>query len=127
MRFDIVELKRRGDLLDLTARLTNLEQSRDRDLRWQVSDRFAGPYRNDITGGDAFSGVVLTDLAGKKRYLVAADSGNACVCTVQLSSTFIGAGQSVELDATYAAPPASTTRLDASVKSLGTFRDLPVS
>lgn len=128
MRLDITGLKRRGELLDLTATLTNLEQDRSRDLRWQVASRFAGPYREDITSpGNSFSGAVLTDVAGKKRYLVAADSGGACVCSVELSSTFVGAGQSVELDATYAAPPPSTTTLDVSVPTLGTFRDLPVS
>lgn len=128
MRFGITELKRRGDLLDLTAKLTNVEQDGSRDLQWQVSDRLQGPYRKDLTSvGGSFSGAVLTDVAGKKRYLVAADSGNECVCTVQLSSTFVGAGQSVELSATYAAPPASTTKLDVAVTSLGTFRDLPVS
>lgn len=128
MRLDIVELRRRGELLDLTANLTNLAQDGSQDLRWQVASRFAGPYRKDINGTDGvFSGAVLTDVAGKKRYLVAADSGGACVCTVQLSSTFVGAGQSIELSATYAAPPTTTTKLDAAVTSLGTFRDLPIS
>ena len=128
MRLDVTGLRRRGELLDLTATLTNLEQDRSRDLRWQVGTRFAGPYRKDITSlGNSFSGAVLTDVAGKKRYLVAADSGGSCVCTVELSSTFVGAGQSVELDATYAAPPPTTTTLDVSVPTLGTFRDLPVS
>lgn len=128
MRLDVVELKRRGELLDLTANLTNLAQDGSQDLRWQVASRFAGPYRKDINGTDGvFSGAVLTDVAGKKRYLVAADSGGACVCTVQLSSTFVGAGQSIELSATYAAPPTTTTKLDATITSLGTFRDLPIS
>ena len=128
MRFALVELKRRGDLLDLRATLSNLEKVDGPDLRWQVAGRFDGPYRRDITGSDgAFSGAVVTDLAGKKRYLVAADSGKICVCTGQLTSTFIGAGQTVELNATYAAPPASTTKVDVAVTSLGTFRDLAVS
>jgi hypothetical protein len=128
MRLSVTELKRRGDLLDLTATLTNLEQDRSKDLRWQVGSRFAGSYRKDLESTDgAFSGSVLTDVAGKKRYLVAADSANACVCTVQLSSTFVGAGQTVDLNATYAAPPATTTKLDVAIASLGNFRDLPVS
>ncbi len=128
MRLDVMELKRRGDLLQLTANLVNTEQDRSRDLRWQVASRFAGEYRDDLTGtSGAFSGLVLTDIAAKKRYLVAADSANNCVCTVQLSSTFVGAGQSVELSATYAAPPTSTTKLDVEIPTLGTFRDLPVT
>jgi hypothetical protein len=128
MRLSVTELKRRGELLDLTATLTNLEQDRSRDLRWQVGSRFAGSYRKDLEGTDgAFSGGVLTDVAGKKRYFVAADSANACVCTVQLSSAFVGAGQSIDLNATYAAPPATTTKLDVAIASLGNFRDLPVS
>lgn len=128
MRLSVTELKRRGELLDLTATLTNLEQDRSKDLRWQVGSRFAGSYRKDLESTDgAFSGGVLTDVAGKKRYLVAADSANACVCTVQLSSTFVGAGQTVDLNATYAAPPASTAKLDVAIASLGNFRDLPVS
>lgn len=128
MRLSVVELKRRGDLLDLKATLTNLERDSSRDLRWQVGSRFAGPYRQDITSSSGvFSGAVLTDVAGKKRYLVAADSGNECVCTDQLSSTFVGAGQTIELNATYAAPPAATTKLDVTITSTGMFRDLPVS
>lgn len=128
IRFDVVELKRRGDLLELRASLTNLGQDRSVDQRWQIGSRFNGAYRKDLTVTDgAFSGSVLTDLAGKKRYFVAADSAGACVCTVDLSGTFPDGGETVELTATYAAPPASTTTLDVTVPSMGTFRDLPIS
>lgn len=128
MRFDIVELERRGDLLELRANLTNLEQDRSVDRRWQVGDRFNGAYRDDLKVGSlAFSGSVLTDLVGKKRYFVAVDDAGGCVCSSNLEAVFVDAGQTVELSATYAAPPASTTTLDVSVPSLGTFRDLPVT
>jgi len=128
MRFDLVELKRRGDLMDLTARLTNTATDRSQDLRWQVASRFTGSYREDLTNtSGAFSGTVLTDVTGKKRYFVAADSGNNCVCTDNLSSTFVGAGQTLELTATYAAPPTSTTMMDVAVPQLPVFRDVPVS
>jgi len=128
MRFDVVELRRRGDLLDLRATLTNTATDQSQDLRWQVAGRFNGSYRKDLNNvGGSFAGVVLTDMVGKKRYLVAADSGADCVCSANLSSTFVAAGQTLELDATYAAPPATTSTLDVTVPSLGTFRDLPIS
>ena len=127
MRLDLVALKRRGDLLDLEARLSNLSTDMTKDQRWQVAGRFNGAVRDDLNATDgAFSGVTITDLPGKKRYLVAADSARACVCTTGLSSTFVGAGQTLELDATYAAPPTSTTTVDVSVPTLGTFRDVPI-
>lgn len=63
----------------------------------------------------------------KKRYFVAADSAGACVCTTDLSGTFPDAGDTVELTATYAAPPTSTTTVDVSVPGLGTLSDVPVS
>ena len=129
VRFDLVELKRRGDLLDLTAHVTNLSTDRsDSYANYQVGRQFVASGRQDLSGlGDDFSGAVLTDLAGKKRYLVAADSAGACVCTTRLNDAFIDAGQGFELSATYAAPPVSTTRLDVQVPSLGTFRDLPIT
>lgn len=128
MRFDVVELRRRGDLLDLRATLTNTATDQSQDLRWQVAGRFNGSYRKDLNSvGGSFAGVVLTDPVGRKRYLVAADSAADCVCSANLSSTFVEAGQTLELDATYAAPPATTSTLDVAVPSLGTFRDLPIS
>jgi len=127
LRVDVMELRRRGDLLDLTVHLTNTSTDRSRNLGYLVNSRFNGPRRDDISSYDAaFSGAVLTDVAGKKRYLVAADSGNQCVCT-NFGSTLIGPGQTVEATATYAAPPASTTKLDVAVASIGTFRDLPIT
>ena len=129
MRFDLVELKRRGDLLQLVANVTNTSTDKTQDLRWQVASRFdSGTYRTDLkSSGASLAGVVLTDIAAKKRYLVAADSAQECVCSANLSSTFIGAGQTAQLTATYAAPPESTTKLDVDVPSLSTFRDAPLS
>ncbi len=128
IRLDINQIERRGDLLDLTAHLTNLSQSASQDPEWQVGNYFSGSYRKDITNTQGgFSGVVLTDRARKKRYLVAADSATECVCTVNLSYAFLDAGQTIELEATYAAPPTSTTKLDATIPTIGTIRDLPIS
>ena len=128
IRFDLLALQRRGDLLELRADLVNLSEDQSTDQRWQVAGRFNGSYRKDLNSTDgAFSGVVLTDLAQKKRYFVAADSAGACVCTTDLSGTFPDAGDTVELTATYAAPPTSTTTVDVSVPKLGTFRDVAIS
>jgi hypothetical protein len=129
MHFEIVSLERRDDLLQLVAHLTNTSAERSKDMRWQVASRFDSAItREDLQSyNGTFAGAVLTDVAGKKRYLVAADSAKDCVCTSDLSATFVGAGQTVELVATYAAPPASTTKLDVEVPTLGLFRDVPVS
>lgn len=128
IRFDLLALQRRGDLLELRADLVNMAEDRSTNQKWQVGSRFNGSYRDDLKATDgAFAGVVLTDLAAKKRYLVAADSAGACVCTTNLSGTFPEAGDTVELTATYAAPPTSTTTVDVSVPTLGTFRDVPIS
>ena len=129
IRFDLLALQRRGDLLQVDARVTNTDTDRTKDMRWQVSNRFDPPvYREDLGASNGiFGGVVLTDVAGKKRYLVAADSAKDCVCTTNLSGTFLGAGQGVDVVATYAAPPTSTTKLDVEVPSLGLFRDIAIS
>jgi hypothetical protein len=126
LRVDVVGLSRRGELLQLVVRVSNKSTDPTTDQRWQISD--FSVTRNDMTPGiSAFNGVVLTDVKGKKRYLAAADSGGGCVCTPDLGSIFVGAGQSVELTATYAAPPASTDRLDVDIPSVGLLRDVPVS
>ncbi len=89
---------------------------------------FQAPTARTSNGTDgSVLGAVLTDVAGKKRYLVAADSGEPACAPSQLSSTFVGAGQSIELSATYAAPPATTTKLDVSVTSLGPSVTSPIS
>ena len=126
LRMDVVDLSRRGELMQLVVRVSNKSTDLTTDQRWQIFGFTV--TRNDMTpGSSAFNSVILTDVEGKKRYLAAVDGSGRCVCTTDLGSIFVGAGQSVELTATYAAPPASTNRLDVDIPTVGLLRDVPVS
>ncbi len=133
LRFDIVALARRGDLLELSTRITN-EQAHTKaadgtpaDISWDITG-FQAADRPDIhqpIGSDTFSGVSLIDGVGRKRYLVAADAARRCACSSYTDS--LDGGQSVALSAVFAAPLTTTTKLDVIVPTIGTFRDVPIS
>lgn len=137
LRFDVLTLVRQGRLVELTARITNLEavpsQSDDStSLSWGMdglSDTSRSKQLVAVSGiGVAYSGTTLVDVAAKKRYLVAVDSRGTCLCTPELAHNYVvGPGESRTLNATYAAPPATTTTVTVDVPGIGSFADVPIS
>jgi hypothetical protein len=137
LRFDVLSLTRQGQLLQLAVRITSedpvasLTNDSPLDRSWNLtglSDTSRAAFTSTSGIGEAYSGTALVDVAAKKRYLVAVDSSGNCLCTADLSHFYmIGPGQSLTLNATYAAPPATTTRLEVDVPGIGSFADVPIS
>jgi hypothetical protein len=126
LRVDMYPVERRGTLADLNFTLTMVKGD-DPDDRLQISDLFAdGNYDSVDSGGHSIDGVRLLDGANGKVHLPASDGNGACLCTRDLSGTFLEAGDSVVLSAIYAAPPEDVTAVSVQVPKFGTFTDVPV-
>lgn len=127
MSLDIVSLARSGAVANLTVRLTNNDQAGGSNrLGVQVAQLF-GTYRGPVQLIDSMAGIALIDAADNKKYPVAKDTSGACVCDANLASTFVAAGQSVMLSASFAAPPPNVSRVDVLVPHFGTSHQVPIS
>jgi hypothetical protein len=123
VRVEVTELKRTsGETLSLKFTIVN-----DSNRALQVSDVGVG-NGSLITAFDGAAytvgGVHAIDPVGKKKYFVARDSANACVC-----SRF-GAVQGKSRAkhwARLAAPPAGVDRLTVVVPPFAPMDDVPVS
>jgi hypothetical protein len=127
IRVALTSLAREGSLATLNFTATVLSTSNS--TGWQVSDFFgtgepAGPPPGKT---DLVNGVFLIDGTNKKKHLVATDTNRNCVCTGNLSGTFVRQGQSIVLSATFAAPPDNVNAVDVNVPHTGTFRNVPIS
>lgn len=126
LRVDMFPVERRDTLADLNFTLT-MVKGEGADDRLQVSDLFAdGNYDSVDTTGFAIDGVRLLDGTNGKVHLAASDGNGACLCTRDLSSTFLAAGDTLVLSATYAAPPEDVDAVSVQVPKFGTFTDVPV-
>lgn len=123
VRIALTSLAREGELATLNFRATALST---RHTAWQVGG-FFGDLKGSGGSSLAANGLYLIDTKNKKKHLVAADAGGGCVCSTNLSATFVRAGQSVVLSATFAAPPPDVTAVDVFVPNVGTFRNVPIS
>lgn len=129
VRFILTELRRSGPTVILNARLELADPASD---RLQVSSTFDDGTFQELEdggneGGDVFDGVALIDPEGKKKYFVARDETNRCVCSNGLSAAFVRAEAPVELTATLAAPPPGVTQVDLVVPRFETLHDVPLA
>ncbi len=134
VKLEIVQLKRSGGTSALSFRLSELTSTGDSSGLAQVASTFDDGIlekeknTDDPTvGGDSLDGVSLIDSKNRKRYLVARDSNNACVCDGDLGNAFVRQDAPLVLSATFAAPPADVSSMDVVVPHFGTFKDVPVS
>lgn len=126
----IVTLKRSGATVELTFELS-LDKTASGHA--QVASTFddgefqkvTSPGATNISGGDTLDGIYLVDTTHAKKYPVARDSYNQCVCDINLSGTFVDTGAPVFLSATFGAPPASS--VNVSIPGYGTFANVPIS
>lgn len=102
--------------------------------RIQVSQAFSdGISQKDSAGeivdSDAFTadGVFLLDPKAAKRYLPGRGPDGVCVCSGNLSSTFVNPGQTIGLSAVFAGLPADTTTVSVFIPGAGTFDNVTVS
>lgn len=128
-RLDILSLTRSGGVSQLTMRLSNTNPD-DTSSGIQVGDTFDDNVNGtDTKPDDPFTvdGVSLVDAVNRKKYLVARDTAGKCVCDGGLSSEFVKADQSLNLSATFGAPPPSVRTVNVFVPKFGTFRDVPIT
>ncbi|HST84689.1 MAG TPA: hypothetical protein VLL08_23325 [Kineosporiaceae bacterium] len=134
IRVDLNELRVEGRVTRLTFTARNLAPEAvpgRAPRRWQIGTFFNDGI-NQQTGAapdDAFSvdGVYLLDAGGAKRYLAARNAAKGCVCSGNLSSTFVSPGSGVVLTTVFAALPTEVTSVDVVVPGFGSFNGLAVS
>lgn len=113
--------------LDVRNSITPAESARVSSSSWYVSQFFDDGTTNGLNGSDyaltsnSTDGIYLVDPLHRQRYPVARDTSGHCVCSTNLSNTNLGPGESVQLTATFAAPPADVTSIDVSVPNVGVF------
>jgi hypothetical protein len=74
-----------------------------------------------------FDGVTLVDPAAGKRYMVARDSKDACLCTTFLGGFTLEPGGVGVVSAYFAAPPDPVTSLNVELPQGGVFTGVPIS
>jgi hypothetical protein len=129
VRFILTELQRSGATVILNARLEKVDPSAP---KLQVANTFDDGEFQELENGatepaDVFDGVALIDPVGKKKYFVARDETNSCVCSNNLSAAFVSTEAPVELTATLAAPPPGVTKVDLVVPNFGTLHDVALA
>jgi hypothetical protein len=126
LRVDVFAVERRGTLADLNFAVSLLE-AEDADDDFQVAQTFSdGNYDSADASGFAVDGVRLLDGTNGKVHLAASDGQGSCLCTRDLSGTFIDPGDTIVMSATYAAPPEDVDAVSVQIPKFGTFTDVPV-
>lgn len=121
---DVYPLRRNGDLVVLQLRMNVSPQAEDSSQVAATFDDGDGETgSNDL---DSLDGLELVDGENGKVYLVATDTDHRCLCSEGLGSAIVDPGQSVTLDASFAAPPEDVSSVDLRIPSFGTTADVPV-
>lgn len=118
---EVYSLKRDGTFVTLQFGLKN--STKDLNLTsgsWLRGSPFSRTGENDV------SGVYLVDGKNKKKYEPAV-FGQNCMCSANLDERQAGPGQTIYLNATYAAPPEDVTTMDVNFPNFGTLTKIPVS
>ena len=134
LRVSLNELRVTGRLTRLVFTATNLLEPGSSNS-WQIANSFGDnvsqmrsddsrEYTQDYASVD---GVYLIDPAAGKRYLAARTKDGACVCSDNLSSTLVDAGNSIVLNVLFQALPAEVRKIDVYVPGFGTFEDVQVA
>lgn len=127
---ELIELDRSGDTTVLNLRVAALGET-ESSIGGQISDTFDdGVAQGDDDAeldGSTLDGISLIDSQNRRRYLVARDSTDTCVCDGNLGGAFVEQGAPLTLSATFGAPPEDVEAVDVVVPSFGTFRDVPLS
>ena len=133
IRVDLNELRVEGRVTRLTFTARNLAPvvPGQAPRRWQIGAFFNdGIHQQSGVGtDDTFSvdGVYLLDATGAKRYLAARNANQGCVCSSDLSSTFVSPDSGVVLTTLFAALPPQVTSVDVVVPGFGPFNGVAVS
>ena len=120
VRIEVTELKRTsGGTVSLKFSMIN-----DSDKAVSFSYNFVDPaHENKDFGG--IGGVHLIDPVGKKKYFVARDSENNCVCSQKIKD--IPKGSRANLWAKFPAPPDDVQKISIVIPHVSPMDDVPLS
>ena len=148
VKLDLNQERVSGELMSVLFTVTNTG-----DSRWQITSSLdSGEFRIFLSGGDAgegsgtegeaegdedddlakidggtTDGVIVTDDANGMVYRAAYDNGGNCLCSSNLSSSFVEQDKSLLLNTRFAAPPKDVETVTVQIPHFGTFDDVPLS
>jgi len=111
-----------GDTVTMAFRVTNIGKENT-----NIGPAFIDPAVTNPNGASDAGGVALIDAPNNKKYLVLLDSSMNCICSKQLGSTYVAAGQSTVLFAEFPAPPVSTKTVQVRIPHFPTLDGVPIS
>jgi hypothetical protein len=120
LRLEITELKRAsGGTVNLKLAMIN-DTDKPVGFSYDYGDSSQG-----ATDYNSIGGVHLIDQVGKKKYFVARDSENKCLCSQGVSA--IPAGRRANLWAKFPAPPDDVAKITIVVPHFTPMDDVPLS
>jgi hypothetical protein len=123
-QFQVLELVRRGRVLELDARVANLSDVEGPARDFRVDDSFDDGNPRDARS-DTVDGLWLLDFRTRRLYLVDVHDGE-CACERNLREAVVEPGQARHLSASFVAPPDRVVELDLVVPGFGFIRRVPV-
>ena len=120
VRAEVTEFKRTsGGTVSLKLRMIN-----DSDTPVSFDYNFVDP-KNEVTDFGGVGGIHLIDPVGKKKYFVARDSENKCVCSQKVSD--IPKGGRANVWAKFPSPPDDVAQLSIVIPRFQPMDDVPLS
>jgi hypothetical protein len=114
------ELKRTsGDTVTLKLTIVN-NSSKRMGFGYAFGDK-----AHEITDFSSVGGLQLIDPVGKKKYFVARDTENKCVCSRDLKD--LDAGKSINVWAKFPAPPEGVDKISIVIPHFTPMDDVPIS
>ena len=92
-----------------------------------IDESVKGEGPGNLDGSNTVDGVFLVDGTDAKKYPVARDSNNKCLCDDNLFLKDVTNAAPMVLSATFGAPPAYVKAVDVFIPHYGTFANVPLS
>lgn len=126
-----------GEVMSVLFTVTNIGSK-----KWQIASSLdSGEFSVSLSGNDGddsdedlqdikggtTDGVTVTDDANGVVYRAAYDSSGHCLCSSDLSSSFLEKDGSLLLNTKFAAPPEDVETVSVDIPHFGSFDDVPLS
>lgn len=132
VELELNRVKVSGDIMSVLFTVTNIG-----DEKWQISGAFdSGEYSVTLSedggdeeldiGGHTADGVTVTDDENATVYRAAYDDAGHCLCSSNLSSSFVDPDKSLLLTTRFAAPPEDVETVTVQIPHFGIFDDIPL-
>jgi hypothetical protein len=125
----ILSLNRSGLMVELTISLTTTVDKADVGGWFDdgIDEAVKGEGPGNLDGSNSLDGIFLVDTTDAKKYSVARDANNKCLCDDNLFLEGVTNAAPLELSAMFGAPPASVTAVNVFIPHYGTFVNVPLS